>query len=125
MQPSASKRPVVLIVEDEALVRMDANETIEAAGFDVIEAVNADQAIAILEQRSDIRLIFTDIHMPGSMDGLKLAHFVNGRWPPIKIIATSGHARIAESDLPEGGRFLSKPYAAAAITSVIHQLIRP
>jgi CheY-like chemotaxis protein len=125
MQPSASKRPVVLIVEDEMLVRMDANETIEAAGFDVIEAVNADQAIAILEQRSDIRLIFTDVHMPGSMDGLKLAHFVKSRWPPIKIIATSGHAKIAESDLPEGGRFLAKPYAATAITSAIQQLIPP
>jgi two-component system, response regulator PdtaR len=125
MQPSASKRPVVLVVEDETLVRMDANETIEAADFDVIEAVNADQAIAILEQRSDIRLIFTDIQMPGSMDGLKLAHFVKGRWPPIKIIATSGQAKIAESDLPEGSRFLAKPYAAAAITSAIQQLIRP
>ncbi len=125
MQPSAGKRPVVLIVEDEALIRMDAIEAIEAAGFEVIEAANADQAIAILERRSDIRLIFTDIHMPGSMDGLKLAHFVKHRWPPIKIIATSGHANIAESDLPEGSWFLAKPYATAAITSAIHQLIRP
>src|SRR4029450_9176370 len=98
-----SKRPVVLVVEDETLVRMDANETIEAAGFDVIEAVNA-----ILEPRSDIRLIFTDIQMPGSMDGLKLAHFVKGRWPPIKIIATSGHAKIMDNDLPEGSCVLRK-----------------
>ena len=92
MQPRASKRPVVLIVEDETLVRMEAIDAIETAGFDVVEAANADQAVAILEQRSDIRLIFTDIHMPGAMDGLKLAHFVKDRWPPIKIIATSGRA---------------------------------
>ena len=68
--------------------------------------------------------VITDIHMPGSMDGLKLAHFVKDRWPPIKIIATSGHAKIAESDLPEGSRFLPKPYALAEIGSAIDQLIR-
>ena len=119
MQPSASKRPVVLIVEDEALVRMEAIEAIEAAGFDVIEATDADKAVAILEQRSDIRVIFTDIHVPGSMDGLKLAHLVKGRWPPIKIIATSGHAKITESALPEGSRFLPKPYAVAEVASAI------
>ena len=123
MQPGASKRPVVLIVEDETLIRMNAIEMIEAEGFDVIEASGADDAIFILEQRSDIRLIFTDIDMPGSMDGLKLAHFVKSRWPPIKIVATSGHAKIEESDLPEGSRFLAKPYAAATITRVIRQLI--
>jgi CheY-like chemotaxis protein len=125
MQPSASKRPVVLIVEDEVLIRLDAIEAIETAGFDVIEAADADQAIAILEQRSDIRVVFTDVQMPGSMDGLKLAHFVKDRWPPIKIIATSGHARIGESDLPAGSRFLSKPYAAAEIAKTIGQLIQP
>jgi CheY-like chemotaxis protein len=123
MQPSASKRPVVLIVEDETLIRLHAVEMIEAAGYDVIEAANADAAISILEQRSDIRLIFTDIEMPGSMDGIKLAHFVKGRWPPIEIIATSGHAKITHSDLPEGSRFLPKPYEAAAVTREIHRLM--
>jgi CheY-like chemotaxis protein len=124
MQPGASRRPVVLIVEDETLIRMNAVEMIEAEGFEVIEATGADDAIAVLEQRSDVHLIFTDIDMPGSMDGLRLAHFVKGRWPPIKIIATSGHAKIAESDLPEGSRFLAKPYAAVTITRAIHQLMR-
>jgi two-component system, response regulator PdtaR len=76
LQPNAGQRPVVLIVEDEFLVRMDAIEVIEGGGFEVVEAKNADDAIAILEQRNDIDLIFTDIDMPGSMDGLKLAHFV-------------------------------------------------
>ncbi|MGY2903370.1 response regulator [Bradyrhizobium sp. URHC0002] len=125
MQPSgASKRPVVLVVEDEILVRMDAIDAIEAAGFDVIDASDADEAIAILERRSDVHLIFTDIQMPGSMDGLRLAHFVRNRWPPIKIIATSGYAKITEKDLPDGSRFLPKPYVVADIASAIGQLIR-
>ena len=123
MQPSNGKRPVVLIVEDEILVRMDAVASIEAAGFEVVEAGNADAAIAILEQRTDIHLVFTDIHMPGSMDGLKLAHFVRDRWPPVKIVATSGHARISDDDLPEGGRFMTKPYSAGLLVSTLHELI--
>jgi CheY-like chemotaxis protein len=86
----AGKRPIVLIVEDEFLLRMDAIEMIEGAGFEAIEAGNAEEAIAILERRSDIRVVFTDVQMPGSMDGLKLAAAVRGRWPPIQIIATSG-----------------------------------
>jgi two-component system, response regulator PdtaR len=77
------KIPAVLIVEDEPLVRLGAVQTIEDAGFEVIEAANADEAIEILEKRSDIRVVFTDVHMPGSMDGLKLAHAVRNRWPPI------------------------------------------
>ncbi len=81
---------MVLIVEDEFLLRMDAVDMIAAAGFEVIEAANADDAIEILEARRDITVVFTDIQMPGSMDGLKLARAVRGRWPPIKIIATSG-----------------------------------
>ena len=87
---SPPKPTAVLIVEDEPLVRFCAVQTVEEAGFDVIEAANADEAIAILESRQDIRVVFTDIHMPGSMDGLKLAHAVRDRWPPIKIIVTSG-----------------------------------
>lgn len=122
---SADKRPVVLVIEDEILVRMDAIAAIETAGFEVIDASDADMAIAILKQRNDIRLIFTDVQMPGSMDGIKLAHFVRSRWPPIKIIATSGYPKIKEQDLPEGSRFLTKPYAAADLASAINQLIRP
>lgn len=123
MQPRARKRPVVLIVEDEVLVRMGTRDTVETAGFEVVEAGNADEAIAILAARDDIHLVFTDVHMPGSMDGLKLAHFVKDRWPPVKIIATSGHARITEGDLPEGGRFLHKPYTVAEITTTLRELI--
>ena len=98
-------RPVVLVVEDEFLLRMEAADMVKAAGFEVVEAGNADEAIEILEARRDITLVFTDIQMPGSMDGLKLARAVRGRWPPIKIVATSGHLHVRETDLPEGGRF--------------------
>lgn len=83
--------PVILIVEDEFLLRLDSAETIESAGFVVIQAANANEAIAILSARPDIHVVFTDIQMPGSMDGLKLARFFRDRWPPIKIVATSGH----------------------------------
>jgi len=116
-----AKRPVVLVVEDEFLLRMDAADMIAAAGFEVVEAADADAAIEILEARNDIAVIFTDIQMPGSMDGLKLARAVRGRWPPIKIIATSG-VHVGESDLPEGGRFLPKPYNSAQIAVVLRQL---
>ena len=116
------KRPVVLIVEDEFLLRMDAADAISAAGFEVVEAANADEAIAILEARRDITVVFTDIQMPGSMDGLKLARAVRGRWPPIKIVATSGHVHVTEADLPEGGRFLRKPYSPVQVMALLRQL---
>jgi CheY-like chemotaxis protein len=117
-----SKRPVVLIVEDELLLRMNALDVIEAAGFEVVEAANADEAIEILEARRDIGVVFTDIQMPGSMDGLKLVRAVRGRWPPIKIVATSGHIGVAQTDLPEGGRFLPKPYSPGQVMDVLREL---
>src|SRR5450755_3001060 len=117
-----SKRPVVLIVEDDYLLRMNAAEMIATAGFDVVEAGNADQAIVILEARPDIHVVFTDIQMPGSMDGLKLARFVRGRWPPIKIVATSGNSVVRDGDLPEGSRFVPKPYRAEQIVATLRDL---
>ena len=124
MQPSASQRPIVLVVEDEFLVRIGTRAALEMAGFDVLEASDTDEAIALLAARNDIHIIFTDVHMPGSMDGLKLAHFVRDRWPPVKIVATSGRAKISDGDLPEGGRFLPKPYSAAEITATLRELIQ-
>jgi CheY-like chemotaxis protein len=116
---SGSKTPAILIVEDELLLRLDTAGALEDAGFEVVEAANADEAIRILEHRSDIRVVFTDVHMPGSMDGLKLAHAVRDRWPPVKIIVTSGHERVAEQDLPAGGRFFAKPYDLGEITDTL------
>ena len=117
------QRPVVLIVEDESLLRATAMDMVVEAGFHAIAASDADEAIRILESRNDIRAVFTDIQMPGSMDGLRLAHVVRNRWPPVALIVTSGQTNVAEGHLPTGGRFLRKPYEAAHIGAVLHQLI--
>jgi len=101
----------VLVVEDELFSRIHAVALLEDAGYETIEAMNADEAIKILESRKDISIVFTDIDMPGSMDGLKLARAIRERWPPIELILTSGHFRVSDADLPERGRFLPKPYA--------------
>jgi CheY-like chemotaxis protein len=93
MSADSIKIPKVLIVEDEMMLRMRAVDIVEDAGFSPIEAVSADEALSILESRSDISLLFTDIQMPGSMGGLKLAHAVHDRWPAIKIILVSGQVR--------------------------------
>jgi CheY-like chemotaxis protein len=115
----AERKPVVLIVEDEHLLRMSAVDMVEAAGFEVIEAPDADEAIRILESRNDIRAIFTDVQMPGSMDGLKLARAVRHRWPPVALIVTTGQNDVAAADLPSGGRFLRKPYRPAQIAAAL------
>jgi CheY-like chemotaxis protein len=122
MNIAAVRGPVILIVEDDFLIRMNAAEMIEGAGFEVIEAASADEAIVILEARLDVTVVFTDIQMPGSMDGLKLAAAIRGRWPPIKIIATSGLIDVRADDLPEGGRFLPKPYSSAQIVQTLREM---
>jgi CheY-like chemotaxis protein len=114
-----------LIVEDDFLIRMNAAEMIADAGFNVIEAASADEAVMILENRLDITVVFTDIQMPGSMDGLKLAADIRGRWPPIKIIATSGLVDVQQDELPEGGRFLPKPYSHEQIVRTLRELANP
>src|ERR1700676_5422562 len=102
---------VVLVVEDEMLLRM--------------RAVDADAAFAILESRSDIALLFTDIQMPGTMDGLKLAHAVHARWPPIKIILVSGQLRLANIDIPPHSRFFGKPLEANEMIAEMQDMIGP
>jgi CheY-like chemotaxis protein len=91
-------KSIVLVVEDEPLMRMHAVSFVLDAGFDTVEASNADDAIAILEGRKDIRIVFTDINMPGSM--ARLAHAIRRRWPPIELILTSGDFQVAEDELP-------------------------
>ena len=101
--------PIVLVVEDEMVLRMRAVDIVEDAGFIPIEAVSADEAMKILESRDDISLLLTDIQMPGSMDGLKLAHAANQRWPHIKIILVSGQIAVTDADKPDDSRFFPKP----------------
>jgi CheY-like chemotaxis protein len=120
--PSIGGAAVVLVVEDDPLLRMNAVDMIEDAGFEALEAPDADAAICVLEARTDIRLIFTDIDMPGSMDGLALAHAVANRWPPVRIIATSGHFKVSETDLPDGGKFIPKPYRQHQLVDVLSGL---
>jgi two-component sensor histidine kinase len=99
----------ILVVEDEMMLRMRAVDMVEDAGFAAVEAINADDALAILQSRSDIELLFTDIQMPGSMDGLKLAFAVHERWPAIKIILVSGQLKLTDKDKPVDSRFFGKP----------------
>lgn len=122
LKTSPSNRSVVLVVEDDPLILMSAVDMIADAGFEPIEATNADEAIAVLEGRDDIRTIFTDINMPGSMDGLKLARAVRARWPPVKIILTSGVSFADQSLMPAGAKFVVKPYLPAQLASALQSL---
>jgi two-component sensor histidine kinase/DNA-binding NarL/FixJ family response regulator len=115
--------PKVLVVEDEMMLRMRAVDIVEDAGFTPIEAVNADEALAILESRSDIDLLFTDIQMPGSMDGLKLAHAVHERWPSIKIILVSGQLTPTEVEKPINSRFFGKPLEVKQMIAQMQEMI--
>jgi two-component sensor histidine kinase len=119
----AAVPPKVLVVEDEMMLRMRAVDIVEDAGFIPIEAVNADEALAILESRSDIDLLFTDIQMPGSMDGLKLAHAVHERWPSIKIILVSGKLTPTEAEKPINSRFFGKPLEVKQMIAEMQEMI--
>ena len=114
---------VVLVVEDEMLLRMRAVDMVEDAGFTPLEAIDADEAVAILESRSDIALLLTDIQMPGTMDGLGLARSVHERWPPIKIILVSGQLTRADIDIPADSRFFGKPLEAREMIAEMQSMI--
>jgi len=114
----------VLVVEDEFLLRLDIADALEAAGFIVFQAENAHQAIQLLIANDRIRVLFTDVDMPGDLDGLRLAALVRDRWPPIRIILTSGHQWLHEDRLPPGGRFLPKPYHPDRVISSIRELVQ-
>ena len=110
----------VLIVEGEYLIRAHAAEIINDAGYEVVEATNADEAIAILESRPDIRVVFSDIHMPDKANGLKLTHAIRDRWPRIHIIATGSALR--EGDLPTDTIFFPKPYRPEVVAATLRAL---
>jgi len=120
-----SPQPIaVLVVEDEPLLRMDIVAALVGEGFTVFEAGNASEAITILSINPDIHALFTDIDMPGSVDGLKLAAFVKDRWPPVEIIVTSGKWKLAAEELPLGAIFVPKPYEHAQVIRSIRALLK-
>ncbi|RYE37598.1 MAG: response regulator, partial [Hyphomicrobiales bacterium] len=123
MMASANILPIVLVVEDEMVLRMRAVDIVVDAGFIPVEAVSADEAIEILESRDDISLLFTDIQMPGSMDGLKLAHAVHTRWPHIKIILVSGQILVTDADKPDDSRFFAKPLEIAQMILQLQEMV--
>jgi len=112
---------VVLVVEDEALLLYSIADDLREQGFEVIEARNAAEALVALASNPQINLLLTDIDMPGSMDGLALAAAVRNRWPPVKILVTSGKGRPPMSQLPDGA-FISKPYTSSAISEIFEGL---
>lgn len=114
---------LVLIVEDDFLVRQSAVFLLKEAGFDTLEAGSADEAVVLLEARRDIKVVFTDINMPGSMDGLELAQAIRHRWPTVELVLTSGYARVRDDDMPERGLFLGKPYEPTELVGMVRSLI--
>ena len=120
---STGAAATVLVVEDEMVLRMKAVDIVEDAGFTAVEAVNADEALAILESRSDISILFSDIQMPGSMDGLKLAHAVHERWPAIKIILVSGQVKLGDTEKPANSRFFGKPLKVKQMIAELQEMV--
>lgn len=110
---------VILIVEDEPLLCLDISEALRSEGYDVLATSNADDAIEVLQSRTDIRTIFTDINMPGSMDGLKLAAAVRDRWPPVNIIVTTGMRAPGPDELPAKALFIAKPYRSGDVLEAV------
>jgi CheY-like chemotaxis protein len=118
-----TQRPAVLVVEDEPLILLDVVDFIGSAGFTALGVHNADEAIRILEGRNDIRAVVTDIDIPGSMNGLKLAEAVRNRWPPIEFIVVSGKYHFRDEDLPVRGRFIPKPYVPSLLIRTLHEIM--
>ncbi|HVL71294.1 MAG TPA: response regulator [Beijerinckiaceae bacterium] len=116
-------RPVVLIVEDEPLVRMVHVEMLRDAEFWVLEAENADEAFETLRQRADVRVVLTDVDMPGSLDGFEFARLVAQGWPEVGVLVISGKTVPHPGDLPKGARFVGKPVGEAALVGHIRELM--
>ncbi|KFG70819.1 response regulator [Microvirga sp. BSC39] len=124
-QDTIDEATVVLLVEDEPLVRMTAADELEEAGFQVLEAANADVAIAVLESRSEeVQVLFTDVDMPGSMDGLELAEQVHRCWPHVLLLISSGYARPHPDEIPDHGRFMPKPYYGPTLVRHITEMMQ-
>lgn len=121
--PVSETASTVLIVEDETLVRMYGSDLLEEAGFAVLEASDADEALAILDRQEGVSLVFSDVDMPGSMDGLDLARTVHSRWPHIRLLLTSGHHRLDDSHVPANGQFVRKPWGQGVLVARVKDLL--
>jgi CheY-like chemotaxis protein len=121
MMTSEARRPVILIVEDEPLARFDTILSFEDAGFEVVDAYDADKALLALAHRPDVGAVFTDVNMPGRLNGVELARLVHEQRPDIQVLIASGAVHIGGDDLPAGGRFIAKPYNAAHVAGLIRQ----
>jgi CheY-like chemotaxis protein len=119
------EKVTILVVENEAIIRMGTAHMLQDAGYAVLEAPHADAAIKILETRKDIRVVFTDIKMPGTLCGLRLARAIRDRWPPIHLIVASGLSAPGEKEFPEMGRFIRKPYAPEHVLQVLDEMLGP
>lgn len=118
------QQPVILVVEDEELIRLVAADILEDTGFSVLEAENAQAALNILEARPDVRLLFTDLHMPGALDGMELARLVHERWPNIRLLLTSGRTELCRAEIPDDGRFIAKPYWPEQLVGQVKEALR-
>jgi CheY-like chemotaxis protein len=114
--------PRILLVEDDPMLRLGASAVLTDAGYEVLEAADGDEALAVLETEHDIRLMISDIQMPGSLDGVKLAHAVRRRWPPVEVLLTSGRCIPTQDELPSRVRYLPKPFAAPELLAEVDQL---
>ena len=117
-------QPTVLIVEDEEIVRMIGSDILVEGGYRVLEAANAAEALDCLELGTEVMVLFTDVHMPGTPDGFGLAKLVNDRWPQVRILVASGAVRPVPGDLPGKGLFLSKPYRAEDLLAMLRGLMK-
>jgi len=117
-----AQRPSVLVVEDDVLLRLITADDLRAAGYNVVEASSADEAMTVLDSAVPVDLVLTDIRMPGSMDGLALAAIVRQRWPDLKIVVASGE-RPGQAALAVADAFLPKPYDSAAILARLKTLM--
>ena len=116
---TAERPAVVLVVEDEAVIRLDVVAQLESAGFDVVEFADADEAMLLLKSSERIAALFTDVNMPGEVDGIQLAHRARELHPDIRIVVTSGFGRVDKAALPPGGHFVPKPYALDHVTALL------
>jgi two-component system, response regulator PdtaR len=123
-QTDPHTQPVVLVAEDEELIRLWAADVLEENGFRVLEAANAEAALRVLEARPEVRLLFTDIHMPGAFDGMELARRVHDRWPHVQLVVTSGKIEPRSDEIPDEGRFLAKPYRAEQLVGQVQEMLR-